>query len=294
MHFFRYSLAGLIVLTLTLKLAHAQESPISIGAFLTSLSVTTQSQPELLVLDIGDGTKIELIKIKHGSFMMGASPSEKYAFEYEKPQHHVTLTHDFYLGKHVVTQEQYQAVMGANPSYFSGNGKGKGRVDGLNTQRFPVETVPWCDANEFCRKLSRLTGRDFDLPTEAEWEFACRAGSSTTFYFGDAEQDLRDYAWYAANSQQRTHDVGTRKPNRWGLYDMNGNVWQWCKDWYDQDYYSHSAKEDPPGPETGDNRVMRGGSWLAHARICRCASRGWEDPLQGNHNIGFRVVVRPK
>ena len=173
------------------------------------------------------------------------------------------ITKPFYLGKYLVTQEQWEAVMGNNPSRFKG-------------PKNPVETVSWDDCQQFLDKLNAkvgVRGGKFQLPTEAQWEYACRAGSTTTYCFGDDESGLGEYAWYATNSGGRTHPVGEKKPNAWGLYDMHGNVWEWCQDWYDGSYYANSPTDDPTGPTTGSSRVFRGGSWRERARGCRSALR---------------------
>jgi formylglycine-generating enzyme required for sulfatase activity len=169
----------------------------------------------------------------------------------EKPQHRVRITKPFYLGKYLVTQEQWEAVMGNNPSHFKG-------------PKNPVEQVSWDDCQQFLRQAQRevgVRGGKFQLPTEAQWEYACRAGSTTRYCFGDDESGLGEYAWYDKNSGNKTHPVGEKKPNAWGLYDMHGNVWEWCQDWYDGGYYANSPTDDPTGP--GSNRVLRGGSWFA-------------------------------
>ena len=163
-----------------------------------------------------------------------------------KTQHEVTITKPFYMGKYVVTQEQYEAIMGNNPSHFKG-------------AQNPVEMVSWDDAQAFCQKLSKKSGKTVRLPTEAEWEYACRAGTSTKYYSGDSEEDLKRVAWYEANSNDTTHPVGQKEPNKFGLYDMHGNVWQWCQDWYGD--YTANEVADPQGPAQGASRVLRGGSW---------------------------------
>jgi len=194
--------------------------------------------------------------------------------------HQVTLTKPFELGVYAVTQEQYENVMGKNRSKFKG-------------PRNPVEQVSWDDAVEFCRKLSALpaeksAGYVYRLPTEAEWEYACRAGTTTEYSFGDSESELVDYAWYDENSGSTTHPVGGKKPNGWGLYDMHGNVWEWCQDWYD-DYPSGSVT-DPTGAASGSFRGRRGGSWYYDSVYCRSAirirlTRGYRD-----YYLGFRVL----
>ena len=194
--------------------------------------------------------------------------------------HEVTLTTPFRMGIHEVTQAQYEQVMGSNPSRFGG-------------AENPVEKVSWDDAVEFCRKLSALpaekaAGNRYRLPTEAEWEYACRAGTATKYSFGDDGSDLGDYAWYDSNSVRKTHPVGGKQPNAWGLHDMHGNVWEWCQDWHDE--YPSGPVTDPTGPATGSDRVYRGGSWYGTAVHCRSANRHWYLPSDRSYCLGFRVV----
>ena len=198
----------------------------------------------------------------------------------EHPAHQVTLTKPFYLGKFTVTQEQYQAVMGSNPSKFQGKDN-------------PVEQVSWDDAQEFLKKLSEQTKQTVRLPTEAEWEYGCRAGTTTTYYSGDTETDLARAAWYEANSKDTTHPAGQKEPNKFGLYDMHGNVWQWCQDYYDKDFYGKAEAENPSGPAQGTLRVMRGGSWDHYSITCRAASRDGRNPGSRFNYFGFRIVVVP-
>jgi formylglycine-generating enzyme required for sulfatase activity len=193
--------------------------------------------------------------------------------------HQVTLTQPFELGVYEVTQEQYEKVMGTNPSKFK-------------APQNPVEQVDWDDAVEFCRKLSALlaekkAGYVYRLPTEAEWEYACRAGTTTTYSFGDSDSELGDYAWYAKNSGQTTHPVGGKKPNAWGLYDMHGNVYEWCQDWYST--YPSGSVTDPTGSSSGSNRVFRGGSWFV-SDFCRSAFRSGDAPDYRDDSLGFRVL----
>ena len=230
-----------------------------------------------LSVDLGAGVKMDFVLIRPGSFKMGSEESDD-----EKPIHEVTITKPFYMGKYQVTQEQWQALMGSNPSNF------KGKTN-------PVEQVSWDDCQGFLKKLkSKLTGLTPVLPTEAEWEYACRAGSTTKYCFGDEPKDLGDYAWYSGNSNDRTHPVGKKKPNAWGLYDMHGNVWEWCRDRYDKQYYAESPKKDPTGIGTGRSRVLRGGSWygIGGASYCRSAARIRYAPDARHDNNGFRVVLR--
>jgi formylglycine-generating enzyme required for sulfatase activity len=213
---------------------------------------------------------MHFVPIPAGTFTMGDG---EYA-------HKVTLTHSFHLGQHEVTQEQYEKVMGATPSNFKG-------------PQNPVEKVSRDDAVEFCRKLSELPeeksgGYVYRLPTEAEWEYACSAGTTTAYSFGDSESELGDYAWYDKNSGKTTHPVGGKKPNPWGLYDMHGNVWEWCQDWHG-DYPSGSVT-DPTGVASGSDRVGRGGGWGNFYVECRSAHRYWSRPSRRGNHLGFRVL----
>lgn len=223
------------------------------------------------------------VEIKPGSFTMGSPASEEGRNENEV-QHKVTLTHGFWLGKYEVTQEQYVELMGTNPSRH---------CPGRN---LPVETVSWDDAQEF---LQRLTDREqaagrlpadwvYRLPTEAEWEYAARAGTTTAYFFGDDAGELGEYAWYGEIRGQ-THEVGLKDPNPWGLYDMYGNVYEWCADWYGA--YPIGDATDPTGPDDGSHGVLRGGSWLSDPQYCRSAYRCILAPGDRGLNFGFRVLA---
>ena len=223
------------------------------------------------------GMKLRLIPA--GEFMMGSPATESDRRDNET-QHRVSITKPFYMGVTEVTQEQYQKVMVTNPSQFKG-------------PQNPVEKVSWADAVEFCRKLSALpaektAGHVYRLPTEAEWEYACCSGTATAYSFGDDASRLGDYGWFGSNSGSKTHPVGEKKPNAWGLYDMHGNVWEWCQDWHG-DYPSGSAT-DPTGATSGSLRVFRGGSWNDSARHCRSADRSGDTPEARGINLGFRVL----
>jgi formylglycine-generating enzyme required for sulfatase activity len=183
------------------------------------------------------------------------------------------------MGKFVVTQEQYIQIQGTNPSVYT------------DSKDNPVERVFWEDAQNLCKMLAEKTKQSVRLPTEAEWEYACRAGTTTTYYSGDSEADLDKVGWYAANSKNTTHPVGQKAPNAFGLYDMHGNVWQWCQDWYGADYYGKAPNENPEGPAQGDVRLVRGGSWYYIPEYCRSAFRSTMGPGHGYDPIGFRVVV---
>jgi formylglycine-generating enzyme required for sulfatase activity len=244
----------------------------------TAFSETKGPSKELAV-DLGGGVKLELVLIPAGSFMMGDEKGN----DNEKPVHKVTITKPFYLGKYEVTQEQWEAVMGSNPGHFKG-------------LKNPVETVSWDDCQAFLGKLNAKTDRQgskFVLPTDAQWEYACRAGSTTKYCFGDDGTRLGDYAWYNANSGGKTHPVGEKKPNAWGLYDIHGNVWEWCADWHDSGYYVKSPADDPTGPMKGSSRVGRGGCWDGRAGICRSAYRYYPEPGFRYYDLGLRVARVP-
>ena len=244
---------------------------------------------------------MKFVRIPKGTFLMGSPPDEVGSSDDER-QHEVTLTRDFYLGVYEVTQAQYKKVMGKNPSYFTGDKVAErhpqtGRfVKDVDSANHPVENVSHDDAVEFCRRLSEMpdekaAGRRYRVPTEAEWEYACRAGSNTAFSFGNEAGDLGSHAWYEANSNGMTHAVGGKKPNAFGLYDMHGNVLEWCSDWYDEKYYASSPATDPTGPDSGSYRVMRGGSWLNAPFFVRCASRYFYPPVPRETSLGIRVVL---
>jgi formylglycine-generating enzyme required for sulfatase activity len=205
------------------------------------------------------------------------SPKKEEKRDEKEIQHNVTLSRGFYLGACTVTQEQWRAVMKENPSRFKG------------AKKLPVENVTWDECQDFLKKMGDADGRAYRLPTEAEWEYACRAGSTGLYCFGSDQKLLRFYAWYADNANEKTHPVGEKKPNRWGLYDMHGNIWEWCADWYGN--YPPRAVIDPKGPETGTNRVLRGGSFHSPALFLRSAIRGYFAPSQRGLNIGFRAAT---
>ena len=212
--------------------------------------------------------------------MMGSPSTEKDRASDEQ-QHQVTLTQDFYIGKYEVTQAQWQYVMGSNPSYFKGKPNN------------PVEQVSWNDCQEFITKLNQMGQGTFRLPTEAEWEYACRAGTTERFYWGDDPNytQIKEYAWYWDNSNDGTKEVGTKLPNQWGLFDMSGNVWEWCQDWYGN--YPTTPVIDPTGTNSGEYRVLRGGGWNDGARGCRSTIRDDYIPGYRYYVIGVRVSRTP-
>ena len=233
---------------------------------------------------------IEFASIPAGKFLMGSPATEKERSPNET-QHEVTLTQGFWMGVYEVTQAQYEQVMGKNPSEFKG-------------ATLPVETVSYKDALAFCKKLSDLpaekaAGRKYRLPTEAEWEYCCRAGTSTPFHFGNelngtqANCDGNNRRPYGTTQKGpflgKTSPVGSYPANAWGLYDMHGNVWEWCQDRYDS--YPKQSVTDPRGPEVGSICVSRGGSWYNEAAGCRSANRYWYDPSIRNSGVGFRLAL---
>ena len=216
-----------------------------------------------------------MVYVEGGTFTMGATKEQrKDAYDWEKPTHQVTLK-GFYICKYEVTQVEWKAVMGENPSYFKGD-------------NLPVENVSWFDCQEFIRKLNELTGKNFRLPTEAEWEYAARGGrrSYGAKYAGD--NDIDNVAWYGGNSNITTHPVGMKQANELGLYDMSGNVYEWCQDWYGD--YSSASQTNPTGPGSGYGRVLRGGSWGSLAGYCRLACRCSGNPDNRDSNVGLRLV----
>jgi formylglycine-generating enzyme required for sulfatase activity len=242
--------------------------------------------------EIINSIRMKLVLIRAGEFMMGSPPDEKERNSNEGPQHRVRITRPFYLGAHEVTQWEYEIVMGANPSSFK-------------APTHPVENVSWDDAVMFCQKLSALpkekaAKRQYCLPTEAQWEYACRAGTTTAFAFGDTLSPTdANFAGGSHRTGRRNRGpasegttlVGSYRANAWGLYDMHGNVWEWCADWYDSGYYGNSLVEDPTGPVGGSNRVFRGGGWLFIAWYCRSAYRIYFSPGARIDYLGFRVSL---
>ncbi|TVS21096.1 MAG: formylglycine-generating enzyme family protein [Planctomycetaceae bacterium] len=257
-----------------------------------------------ITIDLGNGVTLEMVLIPAGEFLMGSSESElqwvqrqfdaktedwgeqerenvRQVIASEGPQHRVRITRPFYLGKYPVTQEQWVALMRRNPS-----GESLGREK-------PVERVSWNDCQEFLDKLNERLGETvgkFRLPTEAEWEYAGRAGATTRYSFGDDADQSGEYAWHGHNSNG-TRPVGQKKPNAWGLYDVHGNVREWCADWFDVDYYANSPMDDPQGPASGAHRVVRGCSWLG--RVQRLAARNGLEPGFRDYGLGFRLALVP-
>jgi formylglycine-generating enzyme required for sulfatase activity len=250
--------------------------------------------------------------IAPGDFVMGSPYQRGFSFRNissrvangpeanERPQRCVTINKEFALGKFEVTQEQWQAVMKSNPSSFKGS-------------QLPVTNVSWNDTQDFLARLQTIDPKhNYRLPTEAEWEYACRAGVEGAFSTGEfsrpnekmiastskdpeeAEMILGTLGWFDSNSFNHPHPVGQMKPNPWGLFDMHGNVREWCQDWYDSNYYKSNPIDDPQGPQTGAMKVNRGGSWQSPAELCRSAARAYDLPTERNSLIGFRIVRTKK
>jgi len=221
---------------------------------------------------------MRFVPIAAGSFLMGCSPGDSECYPEEKPAHRVTITRAFEISKYQVTQQEYQTLMGTNPSTFQG-------------ANLPVEGVSWNDAQHFCEALNaKKDGYHYRLPTEAEWEYAARGGNESARY-----GSLDEVAWYRDNSRSTTHPVGEKLPNAFGLYDTLGNVWEWVHDWYGADYYSNSPGSDPPGPVSGEYRVLRGGSWRGVARgLARVSSRYILRPNVRSSVLGFRCARDPR
>jgi uncharacterized protein (TIGR02996 family) len=261
---------------------------------------------------VANSLGMRFVLVSPGRFLMGSPETEEERTDDEGPQHAVEITRPFLLGVHAVTQEEYERVMGSNPSHFAPTGKEASKVKKLDTKRFPVENVSWDDATGFCGRLSELAeekaaARTYRLPTEAEWEYACRGGRlfkhlSTPFYFLEPTLAL-DAALanfdgnypYGGGKKGRYVElpspVGSYPANPLGLFDMHGNVWEWCADWFDENYYNQSERQDPQGPANGTGRVLRGGSWIFDGVSCRAACRYYDPPGYRSVYVGLRAVL---
>lgn len=236
-----------------------------------------QAQDSVLAVKVTDGVTIEMVRVKGGTFTMGcnnAPKGVKLNYALAKPEHRVTVD-SYWIGCYEVTQALWKAVMGNNPSKFQGDS-------------LPVECVSWNEAQQFVLMLSQMTGRRFRLPTEAEWEFAARGGSAHP-YAGCERSGLDDHGWYCVNSENNTHPVGRLRPNTLGIYDMSGNVAEWCQDWVEE--YTEAEQTNPRGPREGENRVLRGGHYGSTSAACTVYDRGWYLPTGKYEFYGLRVVM---
>ena len=224
-----------------------------------------------------NGVKFTMAKVEGGTYEMGGTSEQTNVEKDELPIHSVTLS-DYMIGQTLVSQELWKAVMGANPSKFQG-------------AKFPVESVSWEDCQIFITKLNELTGKQFRMPTEAEWEYAARGGKMSKGYQYAGSDTLNEVAWFADNSEGRTHAVGTKSPNELGVYDMSGNVWEWCHDWFDKKYYRNTMPTNPQGPSKGSGRVNRGRSWNGDVRNCRVSYRLSNAPDSRFYNLGLRLAL---
>ena len=239
-------------------------------------SKSNVTKPKSITIHLKKGISIEMMKVEADSFIMGATSTKEEPDEDEKPAHEVIVLQNYYLGKYEVTQEVWKAVMGNNPSKFKG-------------PNLPVEMVSWNDCQKFIAKLNRMTGLQFRFPTEAEWEFAARGGKESKGYQYCGSDNIADVAWFSANSNSKTHPVGMKKPNELGLYDMSGNVMEWCQDWYGR--YGSLSQKDPTGSYVGTLRINRGGCWYSYPRFCRSSSRNKLKPDDCYFNLGLRLAL---
>ena len=242
----------------------------------SSVASGFSSSGNTITIPVKDGISIDMVRVEAGTFTMGATAKMEEPWVNEKPTHQVTLTNDYYIGIYEVTQALWQTVMGNNPSKFKGD-------------NLPVEQVSWYDCQEFISKLNRITGKTFRLPTEAEWEYAARGGNKSRDYQYSGSNYLSIVAWYKDNGGSKTHAVGSKYSNELGIYDMSGNVWEWCQDWYGK--YSSSSQVNPTGANSGSDRVYRGGSWRNAARGCRSSCRGYYSPGKRFDDLGLRLVL---
>ncbi|MCW5906766.1 MAG: formylglycine-generating enzyme family protein [Chitinophagales bacterium] len=227
--------------------------------------------------EVTAGIEANMIFVQGGTFTMGCTKEQDTCYASEKPAHKVTLS-NFYINKYPVTQREWETVMGTRP-WFS-----------KNCPECPVEHVSWYDAQSFINTLNQATGKYYRLPTEAEWEYAARGGSKSQGYQYAGGNNPDEIGWYEVNSNKQSHPVGQKKPNELGLYDMSGNVWQWCNDWYDENYYQNSPAKDPQGPGRDSYRTCRGGSWWSEVGDLRLSNRDRYPPDARDDDVGFRIV----
>jgi len=240
------------------------------------------NQDESITTFTVNGVSFKMVAVEGGTFTMGAT--DDYAYVWEKPAHQVTLS-GYSIGQTEVTQELWQAVMGTNSSYFQASNDA---IFGTDLQR-PVEMVSWEDCQTFITKLNELTGKTFRLPTEAEWEYAARGGNMNQGYMYAGSDNVDDVAWYNNNSNSTTNTVATKTPNELRLYDMSGNVWEWCQDWWGD--YSSEAQNNPSGPDSGSTHICRSGSWNQNFTLCRVSTRNDFNPTDTRNNLGLRLAL---
>lgn len=257
------------------KLESCRTYELTVGAT-PSYTKAHNTTDSLILIPVKDGISIEMVRVESGSFMMGATQNMEESHESAKPAHIVTLTNDYYIGKYEVTQALWQTVMGYNPSEFKG-------------ESLPVENVSWDDCQAFVNQLNKMTGKEFRLPTEAEWEFAARGGNKSKGYKYSGSNDIVDVAWYEGNSGGKTNAVGTKQANELGLYDMTGNVWEWCQGWYYA--YSNSPKNNPAGGKYPTDRVHRGGGWFDDVESSLLCYRMVGTSSFSAYMIGLRLVL---
>lgn len=248
----------------------------------------SDDKDETLSFTVG-GIGFNMKLVKAGTFTMGANVDDPNGTDYEKPAHSVTISKDFYIGETEVTQGLWQAVTGNSPTTDGS----KWSSDYGVGSAYPAYYISYNDVADFITKLNQKTGQKFRMPTEAEWEYAARGGSQSKGYLYSGSNNIEDVAWYTTNSGSKTHPVKTKSPNELGLYDMSGNVYEWCADWYDNTYYGISPSVDPTGPASGSNRVYRGGGWFNGATYCRTANRSRSTPTGRYDSLGFRLALSP-
>ena len=264
-------------ITLTKEVMATQQSIVSQPTVAEQpVAQPTVVNSDHISIPVKDGISIDMVRVEAGTFTMGATAEMEDPYDDEKPTHQVTLTNDYYIGKYEVTQALWKAVMGKKPSKFKGD-------------NLPVENVSWDDCQEFISQLNRITGKTFRLPTEAEWEYAARGGKKSRGYQYSGSNDISDVAWYDGNSGNKTHAVGSKQANELGIYDMSGNVWEWCQDWHGS--YSSSSQTNPTGVKSGSYRVIRGEGWFSGARICRSSYRDGRLPYASSRDQGLRLVL---
>ena len=277
--------------TVKLKASTPSNLQITLSKEATTIQQSTVSQPavaqqpvvqtpvtngDIISIPVKDGISIDMVRVEAGTFVMGATPEMKSPYDDEKPKHRVTLTNDYYIGKYEVTQALWKAVMGDNPSKFKG-------------ENLPVEQVSWNDCQIFIGKLNNITGKTFRLPTEAEWEYAARGGKKSKGYRFSGSKDPYKVAWYISNSENKSHPIGSRQANELNIYDMSGNVSEWCQDTYSK--YEKTSQINPIGASNELNRVIRGGSWIANDWHCHSSDRGAHSPDWSYSSLGFRLAL---